>query len=52
MFLVQCPGCGQQMKTRPRKKVKDSVKRCVYCGKSFKIHCNVNSSRIVTQVPR
>jgi uncharacterized protein (DUF983 family) len=43
---VQCPQCRKLMKTAPRVFVK-AVKRCVYCGKSFKIHTPGGETRIV-----
>ncbi len=36
-LLVMCPKCGGRQKTQP-KKIKGSIKRCVYCGHSFVIH--------------
>ena len=47
MLTVKCPSCGHEQKTDP-KNVSKSVKRCVYCGKSFKVHTHVSNSRIVT----
>ena len=41
VLIVKCPKCGKNQKTNPNlKKLTDlskKVKRCVYCGKSFKI---------------
>lgn len=41
MFVVKCPNCGKNQKTDPRinaiTDLSKKVKRCVYCGKSFKI---------------
>ncbi len=36
MITVRCPKCKHTMKTDP-KNIADSRKRCVYCGKSFKV---------------
>lgn len=37
-FLVKCPGCGNNMKFHTDTKIlADKRKRCVYCGKSFKV---------------
>ncbi len=48
MFLVRCPECRQTQKMKPRKrKPKEAVKDCVYCKHSFKIHPNINETRIV-----
>ena len=47
MFLVKCPRCGKNMNCAPRKPVKDAIKNCVYCGKSFKIHPSLSKTRIV-----
>ena len=53
MFIVKCPKCGMNQKTDPRIKslseVSSKVKRCVYCGHSFKIHPNIDNSRIVSK---
>ncbi len=50
VLIVKCPGCGKNQKTNPRitrpSDLTKKTKRCVYCGRSFKIHSN-NNSRIV-----
>jgi len=51
MIIVKCPNCGNTQKTDPRVEkqgdLTKKVKRCVYCGKSFKIHSNQTKSRIL-----
>jgi len=47
-LLVMCPNCGGRQKTNP-KVVSGSVKRCVYCGKSFVIH-SMRKDRILKHV--
>ncbi|MBD3354669.1 hypothetical protein GF361_01635 [Candidatus Woesearchaeota archaeon] len=46
MFLVKCPHCKQNMKYQKMKGygLKDKRKRCVYCGRSFKIKGNILKS--------
>ena len=47
-LIVKCPKCGKNQRTMPRKRIKDSVKKCVFCGKSFKVHSHIDKlSRIV-----
>jgi ribosomal protein S27E len=46
MLLVQCPHCKNRMKTNPKDPSKAS-KKCVYCGKTFKIHSPGGNSQIV-----
>ncbi len=43
MLLLRCPQCKQTMKYQAtdNKPVEKKVKRCVYCGKNFKIRQNV-----------
>jgi uncharacterized Zn-finger protein len=36
MLSVKCPGCSNVMRCNP-KDAGTASKRCVYCGKSFKI---------------
>ncbi|MBR9692859.1 hypothetical protein GOV07_02900 [Candidatus Woesearchaeota archaeon] len=51
MFIVKCPGCGKEQKTQPRPGlVTSKTKRCVYCGRNFKIHGSMPKSRIVKKV--
>jgi len=50
IFLVKCPKCGKEMKCSPRTEINTAVKKCVYCGRSFKIHSNIRKSRIVKTV--
>jgi len=51
VLVVKCPRCKNDQKTDPRiEKLGDitkKVKRCVYCGHSFKIHSKLPKSRIV-----
>lgn len=47
MLLVRCPKCHHDQKCDPRAgNISDKVKRCVYCGHSFKIHSDQVKSRI------
>ena len=42
MLLLRCPKCKQKMKYQPRDVIlTKKVKRCVYCGKSFKVWENI-----------
>jgi len=50
ILLVKCPKCGKNMKVAPRIDVTKATKRCVYCGKSFKIHTSPKDSRIVKRL--
>ncbi len=53
MFLVKCPHCGRDQRYQPRPGVLTAKsKRCVYCGRNFKVHANLNKSRIVRRVER
>jgi hypothetical protein len=45
-LFVRCPSCGNHMRSDPRN-VLTAVKRCVYCGTSFKIHTPGGVSRIL-----
>ncbi|MGV8163024.1 MAG: hypothetical protein ACP5N2_06860 [Candidatus Nanoarchaeia archaeon] len=51
MLIVRCPKCGKDQRTAPIVKregdLTNKVKRCVYCGHSFKIHSSLAKSRIV-----
>jgi hypothetical protein len=53
MLIVRCPKCGRDQRTDPRIKsgedLTNKVKRCVYCGHSFKIHSSLPKSRIVKE---
>ena len=53
-LIVKCPKCGKNQRTNPRVKKKSEVskkvKRCVYCGHSFKIHPSIEKTRIVKQL--
>lgn len=55
MLIVRCDRCGNDQKTAPRVKgrweVSKKSKRCVYCGKTFKIHSDITKTRIVQEVP-
>ena len=48
MLLVMCPKCGGRQKTNPQR-IMNSVKRCVYCGRSFVIH-SLQKERILSVV--
>jgi len=56
MLKVSCPKCKktQNYDPKPLKNISDSItnkiKRCVYCGHSFKIHSNQEKSRIVEKI--
>lgn len=56
VLIVRCPKCGQDQKTAPNVKktgdITKKVKRCVYCGHSFKIHGSLVKSRIVGVVKK
>jgi uncharacterized Zn finger protein len=48
MLIVRCPRCGKDQKTWPRTlAVTETTKRCVYCGRSFKVHSSLPKSRII-----
>lgn len=51
VLVVKCPKCGHNQKTDPKVvatgDLTKKVKKCVYCGHSFKIHSNIDKSRIV-----
>ncbi len=50
-FLVRCPKCSNSQKITIRKSSPlGSVKTCVYCGKRFTIHSNVNNSKIIREI--
>ncbi|MCC7574041.1 hypothetical protein KO361_00415 [Candidatus Woesearchaeota archaeon] len=55
MFVVRCDRCGNDQKVAPRIKgrweVSGKSKRCVYCGKTFKIHSDFSKTRIVRELP-
>lgn len=44
--ICRCPRCGQDMKTAPNN-IKKAIKKCVFCGKNWKIYKNVNDHSIV-----
>ena len=54
MFVVRCDRCGNDQKVAPRLRgrweVSKKSKKCVYCGKTFKIHSDFSKSRIVEEV--
>jgi len=50
MLTVKCPKCSNEMKCSPRKAITKAIKVCVFCGRSFKIHTNIEKSRIVKKV--
>jgi uncharacterized Zn finger protein len=47
-IVVQCPKCGNRQRYENRGKIGQAHKRCVYCGKFFKVYTHVDSlNRIV-----
>lgn len=51
VFVVKCPECKHSMRYQPVKAgvVSEKKKKCVYCGRSFKIHPSYVTSRIVRE---
>ncbi|GIU69404.1 MAG: hypothetical protein KatS3mg002_0640 [Candidatus Woesearchaeota archaeon] len=48
MIIVKCPKCKHNMKYEPQKgRITKKNKRCVYCGYTFKVHSNIEKSRII-----
>ena len=51
LLVVRCPECKQTMRYHPRIEHKHEIsekrKKCVYCGRSFKVHSNRFDSNIV-----
>ena len=47
-YLVKCPKCGKEMTTEP-KFLRTSIKKCVYCGKLFRVYKNVNKNQIIME---
>lgn len=41
MLLLKCPKCGHEMRCSPKGSISGKKKRCVYCGKAFKIEGNI-----------
>lgn len=42
MLLLKCPKCGNQMKCNPKAgELAGKTKRCVYCGRTFRIMGNI-----------
>ncbi len=56
MLKVSCPKCKKVQNYEPKIKninhysITTKIKRCVYCGYSFKVHSNQEKSRIVENV--
>ncbi|MCB9362211.1 hypothetical protein H6504_02140 [Candidatus Woesearchaeota archaeon] len=45
IFLLRCPGCGNTMKYAPSdNKLLGKSKRCVYCGRSFKVTAAIQTT--------
>ena len=45
---VRCPKCHHDMLYQPKKGLMShKIKRCVYCGHSFKVHASPEKSRII-----
>jgi hypothetical protein len=48
MIIVKCPKCKHDMKYDPKPgMITSKSKRCVYCGHTFKIHSDLEKSKIV-----
>ncbi len=48
MIVVKCPKCKHDQNYLPHPGMLTSkTKRCVYCGYTFKIHSDLEKSRIV-----
>lgn|GEM_PF-824327 len=48
VFIVKCPSCGHNQRYQPKTGVlTKKSKRCVYCGRTFKVHSSLPKSRIV-----
>lgn len=41
MLLLKCPKCGHEMRCSPRGSISGKKKRCVYCGRAFRIEGNI-----------
>lgn len=58
MLKVSCPKCKKVQNYQPQlidnitKSLNTKIKRCVYCGYSFKIHSNQEKSRIVENIKK
>jgi len=53
MLKLRCPRCRQDMLYDPKSgSLTTKVKRCVYCGYSFKVHTNPEKSRIIKEVKK
>lgn len=51
MLLVKCPRCGNEQKYDPGPgEITTKSKRCVYCGRSFKVHPDQERSCIVRRL--
>ena len=51
MLKVSCPKCKKVQNYNPtNNNITSKVKRCVYCGYSFKVHSNQEKSRIVNKL--
>ena len=47
LLAVRCPKCGSDQKYQPQGgEISKKVKKCVYCGCSFKVHSCLPKSRI------
>ncbi|MEM4259943.1 MAG: hypothetical protein QXG00_01790 [Candidatus Woesearchaeota archaeon] len=53
MLKVKCPKCHQEMLYNPNttnsnlSEITKKIKKCVYCGHSFKVHSELMKSRLV-----
>jgi len=49
VYKVMCPKCGGKQLTEPRGLITTARKKCVYCGKSFKIHTHIAKSSTILE---
>ena len=51
MLIVKCPQCKHNQNYDPKAgSLSEKSKKCVYCGKSFKVHSDLKKSRIVKEI--
>ena len=52
-FVVRCPKCHHNMLTITKKiSLLGISKRCVYCGKSYKVYSKKGKHRIISEVKK
>ncbi|MEM0231252.1 MAG: hypothetical protein QXW00_00530 [Candidatus Woesearchaeota archaeon] len=44
VLVVRCPFCSHNMKYAPKEMRPSNRKRCVYCGRYFKVEGNLEDS--------